>query len=481
MVTRKESVSLWHPWQEKGGIKHELALWSDFDFSSIEEIISKIGTGRYYAICNDILSPREVPTNLLKHPRSEPYLSRNGHVAALKIRGKRGNGFLIPAIQWNGATDRDTIENIRQIFHIFDMEAITPSSLSEKVLRRTLPDKLFISRPSVALRSKILSNRSVARILKSKYTTSQKGYEYDEVKAYMSVVLEGVPSPFSAPISFYGSKIWQDMEISFVHVKGNAHVDRGIQPLQIEDNGTYRSPLEGEYIDRWMWSNKAMDCIERGYTLDIIEGFSWYTKSNFMSTWADILYRKCEENREQPCYPILKQMTQGLPGRFLKAPEIYTLVSLEEVRAGKFKLEDVIPLPARWTGDESPMSDWFMHVDTESQKAQDSAQLTPIGDYIVSECERKIYHAIRKEEEAGNKVLRIYVDSFTLAEQASTDRVPIGTKPGQFRLTRYTKVTVTENRFYGIEDETGELVAKTPGIGEKQKERFISREYFNSS
>lgn len=470
---RKQSVSLWHPWSEPQKRTHELALYQDFNFNSIEDIIEQIGRGKYYALCNNILSPHEIPTNLLRHKNTESYLSRTGNIAALRVKRGRGSGFLIPGRAWgnNGEPLRETLENIQSIFTIFGREAISSSSLSEKVLRSTLPDKLYISRPSMNLRSTILNNRSVPRVLKQKKSIkSKKAYEYDMIKAYLSIAASGVPDPFSAPVRFYGSNIWQDMKVSFVKIKGVAHTDGRIQPIQIKEGTSYRTPMDNECFETWCWSGKIQDCLERGYSMEVLEGYSWYSLSSFMSEWANILYHACEKYHKESFYPILKTMTQGLPGRFLKAPEIYSLVHYTEYQNGD------VPLKTHWTGNESPMSDWFMRVDSESEKARESAQLTPIGDYIVSECERQIYHAALKEEETGNRVIRIYVDSLTTTKESTI--ISIGTKPGQFKVKRYFKAVVKENRFYGW-IETGVFVAKTPGLEENSsaKERVVKREY----
>lgn len=479
-MARNGHVSLWHPWMDKPGQSHELCLFDDFGFSSVEETIATLTRGKYYAITGNIL--RSIPTDLIRHQRSEPYLSRNGNTAAIKIRGKRGNSFLIPAKQWSCSDNatNEVIDDMRFIFTIFNREALTPPSLSEKVLRSTLPDKLYISRPSIPLRKTLLDNRAIPRILKQKRgIKSKEAYEYDMIKAYLSIAASGVPSPFSAPIRFYHSDIWQDYPVSFMRVQGTAHVQnkRTIQPLRIKTGYDTRDAMDNETFDTWMWSGKYQDCLQAGYTMEVLEGYTWMSMSRFMETWADILYRNCEKYREERFYPILKQMTQGLPGRFLKAPEVYTLVHLDEIKSGAFNARDCLPIQTSWTGNESPMSDWFMAVDTESEKAVESAQLTPIGDYIVAECERKMYKAALEEEQAGNRVLRIYVDSLTTTLPAKT--LTVGTKVGQFKIKRYFKAVFKENRFYGYEEETGKFVAKTPGMEEDSvlKKRTVKREY----
>lgn len=467
MNDRTGHVSLWHPWQDKPGLRHELALFSDYAHLSVDEIVKEIGNGRKYAICTDILNSREVDASLIRDRRTEPYLSRTGSLAGLRVRSGRWSGFLIPGIQWGEQSNptKDTLNNIQSIFSLFNREAITPSSLSEKVLRGTLPGKLYISRPSVPLRTAILGNRSIARVMiQRRGIKSDEAYEYDYNKKYLSVAAKGVPSPFISPVRFYHSDIWQDMPVSFMKVRVKAPESiKGIQPIQIRDMSLCRNAREGESWDTWVWNGKVQDCMEAGYAVEVLEGYSWFQVSNFMSSWADILYTACEKYREESFYPILKQMCQGLPGRFLKAPEIYTLVHRSEFEGGD------VPLTANWQGSDSPMSEWFMRVDKESDKAREQAQLTPVGDYIVCEAERDIYHAAIAEQKQGNKILRIYVDSLTVAEPATV--LEVGTEKGQFKVTKYTQVKVISNRFIGYIAGKGEVV-KAPGYARNSRERL---------
>lgn len=468
MARKPGNVSLWHPWQEPEKRTHTLSLLQGFNFQSIEEAIATLAGGKYYAICHNVF--RDVPESLILDNRSEPFLSKSGHIAALRIKGRRGSGFIIPAIQWQEERypSPDTLSNIQSVFNIFKREAVTPSSLSEKVLRSTLPDKLIISRPSVALRRTILTNRSIARVTQWKRgIRSEEAYEYDKIKAYLSIAAAGVPSPFSAPIRWVHSNIWQDMPVSFMKVRMTAHVQKGkIQPLLLNSPTTgSRVPVDNENIETWLWSGKAQDCIQSGYTLnEVLEGYSWYSTSTFMSEWANLLYLACENYKEEAFYPILKRMTQGLPGRFLKAPEVYTLVHYTEYKPGDRPLEN------EWLGTESPMSNWFMRIDTESEEARESSQLTPIGDYIVSECERSMYHDAKKEEEQGNKVLRIYVDSLTLAYPARV--LETGNRPGQYKVKRYWQAFFEDNRFVGY-DEYNVIVAKCPGMDDTAKQKYL--------
>lgn len=470
-----QHVSLWHPWLDKPGQRHTLHLLSEFSEMNIDQIVSNIG-GRY-VYCQDIF--REVERSLIRHQKSEPYLSRTGSLSALRIKSKRSNGFIIPGIQWGEQyyPTKNTLRNIQTVFDEFHYEALTPSSLSEKVLRATLPAKCLISRPSVMVRKTFLDNRRGGRILKEKRgLKAEFGYEYDENKAYLDKASKGVPTPFVSPIRTAGSRKWEQYECSWVEVTMTAH-GNGIQPVQIfTPDGDVRDPMEGETFTQWLWYGEILDCIEEGYTLEEShQGYSWVSKSPFMAQWADIIFEACEKYRQdEEVYGIIKDMAVGLPGRFLKQPEIYTLLYREEVIAalkdGLLTRKDIIPICANWEDGESPMSDWFMKVDTESEKARESAQLTPIGDYIIAECRRSIYKTAKQAEREGSRVLRVYIDSTTTSKPIVS--IALGKASGEYKLKIYQRVRTYSNRFLGT-NEKGERILKAPSYTGQERETLL--------
>src|SRR5262249_35903972 len=136
-------------------------------------------------------------------------------------------------------------------------------SLSEKVLRSTLPEKLFMQRPNAALRAHLIDNHVGGRIDKAeKGQLHEEVYEYDQSKAYLSYA-QIVPSPFGKPVYFYGNHTWQEAPTAFLHVNLTAH-SSGLHPIQLSDMEVYRNPREGEQFWRWLWKEELTDCLEAG-------------------------------------------------------------------------------------------------------------------------------------------------------------------------------------------------------------------------
>jgi hypothetical protein len=298
-------------------------------------------------------------------------------------------------------------------------------------------------------------------------STSKKFYkeafENDINKAYLEYS-RNVVSPFVSPVRFWHDQTsWQSARQSWMNVQLTCKHDGGLQPIQIPDEyGFMREPFDGEKIDTWLWSDELQDCLNSGYKLNFIEeGYFWDEMSSFMSQWSDILWNAYSTETSDEIKDIEKGMMVGLPGRFLKKPEKYTLVHKSEAK------EHDIPLLQSWSGGKSPLSEWCMRVEED----MDSAQLTPVGSFIVMQCRRDIYRDAKKEEQSGNKVIRIYIDSFTTTQE--TIYIKKSKRRGEYKTKYYTQVTIRNNRFLG-KDINGKLVLKAPAVsGEEARKKAI--------
>src|SRR6266567_1694654 len=173
LVEEAKRVTLWHPWADKPGTRHTLTLWNagrigSVSISSVEELIGSVAHHGLYTFCNDVFDVVEFPftDELLNHPKSEAYISKTGQVVALKLKSKRKAGFLIPAStwKWDSSPTKEMVDNVGTVFRQFGYEALTPSSLSEKVLRSTFEERTYINRPGDPLRRILLENSSGGRI-----------------------------------------------------------------------------------------------------------------------------------------------------------------------------------------------------------------------------------------------------------------------------------------------------------------------------
>lgn len=446
-------MSLWHPWVDKPGQRHNLDLWSNYSFPNVETVIEAIGGGQKYMFCNDILSSSEVDPEIIMHvQRKNPgdiFISRTGQMTALKLRHGKHCGFLIPGIVWGCPVSPGNalLESIQDIFDIFGYEAITPASLSEKILRSTLPPKMYISRPSAPLRDVLISNGKGARIDKAKQAYFDRAYEYDLNKAYLHFS-NRVPSPFSVPVHFTYSDSWMDYDTGFIQVTMTAHNNGFIQPIQIwDDFGDSHEPKEGETFTAWLWKEEIFDCLQAGYSIEQVHrGYRWKEMSGFMRHWADILWEAYEKYK----LPEIKKMMVGLPGRFLKRPETYTLIHRSEAKRGD------IPVIANWQHGETPLTQWMIRAEYDLN----SAQLTPIGSYIIMKCRQEIYKRQLIEQQNGNTLLGSYVDMFRVKHKTTQDI--LGSDRGRYKETVWNDVFVSGNRILG--NINGKKELKAPGM-----------------
>lgn len=469
-MTKKfpDRVSLWHPWQDKPGTRHKVNLWSDLSYGSVEESILGVANGRFYSVCTDVLNSLEVDTSMVRDPRTSAFLSRSGSCSGLRIRNKRQSGFLIPSSNWcSPYPSQALVERMNYVFSKFSFEAITPASLSEKVLRSTLPAKCHIRRPNNMLRSTLLADNRGGRIDKKKISKFfPTVYENDLNKAYLHCS-RLVPSPFDTPTVFGSRDDWSIYETAWMEVSMTCHRGRETQPIQLRNSlGEMIEPEDGQSFKTWLWSGEVRDCIDAGYSLDYTHyGWGWDNLSNFLCPWADTLWDIYDKEESEEVRDIIKIMMVGLPGRFLRAPETITLCHKDDILSSES--DKYLPILNK-ADSKSPMSDWCMKVEENI----DDAQLTPIGSFIIAECRRRLYHDCINEERKGNTIVRIYVDSFSTVKEASTIRN--GKRRGEYKTKIYKGVRIIHNRFMGY-DEHGKLVLKAPSYsGEYSRNKLIS-------
>lgn len=475
---RIEHVSLWHPWTDNPGKHHSLQLYSKLPhLESVGELIETVAREQQYCFVHDIMDAHEIQhsNELLMHDKTQAFISKTGSIVALKVRHGRKSGYLIPGSMWGdkGKPKERLLKNVSALFTIFGYEALTPASLSEKVLRSTLPDYTGISRPNDMLRRILLDNSYGGRIDKAIREFYPILYEYDMVKAYLTRSVS-VPSPFESPVYFnHGNTTcdrhrWHDFACSFLHCNLTIN-GTGIHPIQIQDGtGDMQTPEPGENIDRWLWNRELQDCLEKGYTLHhIYEGYGWTQLSGFMVEWSDILWDRYQEYQDQPYGEIIKTMMVGLPGRFLKSPIQYTLIHESEEKDGD------IPILLKFGQEDAQIiSPWYIRGEYDRQ----SAQLTPIGSYIVMQCRQDLYRAQLEETAKGNKVIRSYIDGYATLYPTKTPAM-LGSDRGQWKAKTYTDVFADGNSIIPLDIEQ----MKAPGITGKERKKHHATYHQNKN
>lgn len=488
--------SRWHPWEDRPGVRHipsfyrtaQAAIFgtiSDdlplFKTPDMESLVSTIISKRLYTLSADVLNVRNYPyaNEMIGDPRVKPYVSRSGLIAALCMRNRKSSGFLIPAptFKWDGEPTRETVSNIARLFTLFGFESPTLASLSEKVLRATLPTPHGIYRPSVWLRRDILENHEGGRM---DFAIENQIYrvvkEFDKKKAYL-VHSRLVPSPFKAPTIEVRPRLKHIREYAtgWWHVVLVA-VPCSIHPTKV--NG--KNPVAGEVIDKWLWTEELEQCLKSGYKLQtIVRGYGWYELSNFMCPWSDLLWEKYEQakmSESDHMLDMIKGMMVGLPGRFLRQPEIFSLHHVDE------RVEGDIPLMFHWYElDDKHFTDYVIRPEYD----RESTALSYIGSYIVMKMRCELYELMRKEEEHGYMVVRSYIDCYSVTHRqwntaCIPDQLPtesyrnVGTGMGQWTEKDYTDVYTEANRFIGLNTLTHELEIKAPGFAKSGNEHTQS-------
>lgn len=466
------ATAMWHPWKDKPGLRHIPTRWHEGSILSdmgvlsypanAEECIQYVGRNQLYLFCNDILDAREIAFSkeLVKHEKTEPYMQRTGKICALRVHPARTSGFFIPASTWlySLRPSSEFVESVRIVFARFGYEAITPASLSEKVLRSTLPERIAIYRPAAPLRRILLENNGGGRIDVAEIGVFYPcAYTYDLNKAYLSFS-RLVPDPVTRPIYHYRpglNELWQ-YPTGYYHVTMTAH-GTGVQPIYLNvgsvEHPRMKKPVEGQTFCKWLWRGEIADCLEAGYTVEHIHrGYSFPKMSDFMSPWVDILWESMQHDDGELAQSIKKSMAVGLPGRFLKQPESYKLIPIGQQKNGD------TPITTNWyEGCESYFTDFYVRAEYNLE----STSLTPIGAYIVAECRRAIYHAQVEEIKRGNTALRSYIDSVTFAQPATS--LDVGAGLGNFKEKIHVPYLAQQNATVGCNPQTGDDEMTFPG------------------
>jgi hypothetical protein len=448
MPQAKDRSSLWHPWLDKHTLRHTPCLYDEIKdmTQDTEQFIATMAEKELYCFVNDIIDETEVDESFLLSSNTQEYVSRTGKIVALRAKNKRKSGFFIPSSVWGhqGLPNHDLIDNINFLFRHFQYEALTPSSLSEKMLRSTLPERTIIYRPNDMLRRTLLEHSHGGRIDEKEVPRRlKKLYSYDLVKAYL-YHSRNVVSPFrSAIYHFYSDSshddAWMDYQTAWIECNLVAHSESRshMHPIKINDQGVMRSPVEGEQIHVWLWQEELIDCLQAGYTLLHIEKIYGYReKSQFMQEWSDRLWGALDscENAEQK--NMIKKMMVGLPGRFLKSPMQYHLV-----HESQGVQEHDEPITRQWSEENGwrVTSPWYLRAEPDLQ----SAQLTQVGHYIVMSCRQDMYRRMKQEEDLGNEILNSYIDCYTVAEPTKISE-RVGKELGNFKETIVNEDVVLE-------------------------------------
>lgn len=470
-------VSKWHPWKDRSTVTAIPAYWRDssilgmhdaplFDASSIKGLLDAVASNKLFLFCPEILDPSVIDVEeLLTSPNVDPFISRNGGISALRVSCERKTGgYIVNQDVWNWSKEAssDLLRSIEKLWGRFGFSALTPASLSEKVLRSTLPTPVKISRPSVILRRDILDNHGGGRIdLKDEPEYFPEIWEYDKNKAYL-YHSSYVPSPYRSPVTRLRPSLDEAMnypagwwKVQMVARK------RDISPIQIEG----RTPEDGECVEKWMWSGEILDCIKAGYTILSIErGYGFREMSDWMGKWSDILWSHYEQakNEDEHTLSVIKSMMVGLPGRFLRRPETFKLIPLEQAIPNS---SDFPLLLSRRGKHGNFISDFAVRTIED----RESTALTPVGAYIVSEMRRELYHMMLAEEQAGNRIIRSYIDCYA-TDKPTRLKGTLGTGLGQWKEKRYTDVWAMGNRFVGQRDGIGEM--RAPGLAKHARLSF---------
>lgn len=477
-VVHDGHVAQWHRWQEQPNLRYMPTYWQapnaiftqlsvpSFRAENLQELIETVAKNELFLLADNLLNQNEFSyaDDLLGHECAVPYLTSNGTLPALRVRHKRKSGFLVSAATWLWTHDLSErlVRELEFIFNLFGFQATTPASLSEKEARKTLPDKLHISKPALGLLNTFLAHPTVARIDKALLAFYERAYCYDENKAYL-FHSRRVPSPYLAPVYLYCPALSELDHFPTYRVLCDIVVaPTSIAPVLVDGKNP---ECMGEVLSRWLWREELEDCLDAGYKLVAIHGgYGFREMSGFLEKWIESLWEKylrCETEWQRK---VLKRMMHGVPGRFLTKPYKYTLTPFEQAQKGD--------IPIKLSGKQGKVfSNWVARPEYD----RGSSSLIQIGDYIKMQASRDLYHRMLAETRAGNTVIKSYIDMY--ATVLPTMVGDLGTQAGQWKEKRYQNIIADGTKWIGWNEEINENEMKAPGSAKQARIALWQRYY----
>lgn len=473
-VAHDGHVTQWHRWQDKPNMRYMPAYWQapssiftgldvpSYCCTDMASLIETVTRNELFTFCNDLLSQDDFDyaDELLGNNSSIPYLTKSGKVPALRLSAKRKSGFLIPASSWlyPGQPDTTLLNEVNWIFGLFGFQSVTIPSLSEKVLRATLPEILHLSRSSIGVRSTISEHGTQARIDKAEVRFYEEANAYDKNKAYL-FHSRCVPSPYMAPLYLYRPTLSELDRFPTYFVQCDFVVcPTVVAPLLIDGKNPQ---CMGEVLTRYLWREQLEDILDAGYKLVTIHGgYAWREMSGFMEMWGEILWEKYLIAKAHSDYAglVVKRMMHGVPGRMLRDPYRYVLAPAKDAQEGD------VPIQLHWRREgDKIFSDWVAHREYD----RESTALTPIGDYIKMKMAQELYHRMRDEHRNGNVVIKSYVDMYATAYPSKLGNMGAGL--GQWKTKQYKNVIADGTKFIGwnVEEQENEMIA--PGCAAEKR------------
>lgn len=437
----KQHTSIWNPGEIKTGRTHNLSLWDqnyqtivdmdgkDYQADTAELFGEAILHNRFYALCHDPKNTDEFPflSDLLSLPYAEPILT-NGDKELIGIRfwvkGSRNpslHGCLIKMSAF-GLDDFDNIHAIGRLFDVTGFEGPSISSVAEKHARSSLQGKSLIHRPMHNVRSRIIDNRTGARMhgyRGKKPCLYDDSWEYDFNLSRFSL-LGKTPNPYRQPEFIpYGSTRLMGDEPAFVHARVKIKASfLGPLPMPREPGKTLiQYPNKpGQEIEGWWWREVLQQAIDMGSKVTVIDGYLWDKYSDWLSPWQYDLGVLMNKTKDDPLiYAMVKNMSSAFIGKNQSAPVTSRLISAVD---SDMQNDSIIPTLPYQGG---------LNLAIRHEPDLNKKSLIPQAEYIVAmEALRTYQLAYELDNDYGIPYLRIHTDSVRIAEpmpQEMYDRV----------------------------------------------------------
>ena len=260
-------------------------------------------------------------------------------------------------------------------------------------------------------------------------TRHRFAWEYDECSCHPSICQEPIPIGTALRLTSSSTPPWEWNEQPFTYYvrcaivipedpDGARRQKIGLFPTRDPKTKRVTYPsTPGIYQDVWLFRHDVRLCLARGYTvLYQGEGWAWQRGEAVLKDWADWTLKQRESAPPAIALLIKAAAVAGL-GLFMTGDVEYRVIDQVE------RIEDIITI----------IIDENMHKVGEVIAVQPKVPSSMLhwGSWILSVARLRLVRRMLDEAADNNYILSSNFDSITLARPS---RLPVGNKPGEWRL-----------------------------------------------
>lgn len=347
----------------------------------------------------------------------------NDPVTGMMFRlGPNGRGgALVDVSKW-GLELGDHVK-LADLFFMYGFSSVGPGGLAEKMVRAEFECSPGITRPSDALRERILDHH-VAFLIDGKWESAKRGrgWHYDFNSHFMNIA-RMTPTPFNAPKIGPCPGLDDDRPMLIeaeVMITETCPV-AGPLPVKSEFRSKAEWPrVKGRRLKGWWWKEQLQAAAGLEWEMKLGRSYVWDRYSPWLDSYVDGCEKRKRETADDPVLnQLVKKTDRAIWGRWIAACQSLNLIEEYEMEYGA-KNEWLATRP-----DGEPTGYAIRSLPDPAPN-----YLTQISAYVQAMGALKLWELIQEAVRQGATVKSFYVDGMITDKQVAVD---LGLKDGQLK------------------------------------------------